>query len=120
MGRRHPHHGRTRTVKITRGRWAGWSIDTDTRLLVYTDVYPVGLERLLSTGQVLDIGFQVAQKAWATTEVVGGYYEAVAELWGGPVNAQYALAPSGIPRTHGEHVLDRLLDDLREKWLAGG
>ena len=68
-------------------RWGGWKLQGRTYELTYQPfadapayAYPVDLERFTTSAEVLDMIIQMAEKTWATDEVLAGLVRAINDL----------------------------------------
>jgi hypothetical protein len=60
-------------------QWLPWTLDLPTFSLELDD-YQVPLDEMVDSAHVLDWIFQIAQKGWATTEVLAGLVRAIDDL----------------------------------------
>ena len=81
--------------------WGGWKLRKSTYELTYRPyadavyVYPVDLEQFTTSAQVLDTIIQVAEKTWATDEVLAGLVRAINDL----LRPQGTLCSSGTNKS---------------------
>jgi hypothetical protein len=66
-------------------QWNGWRLESSLELVYPAypggGVYPVDIERLTSSSQMLDIIMQVAGKSWATDECLAGLVRALDHIF---------------------------------------
>lgn len=104
-------------MKVAKGRWGGWEIDTDRAVISHPDFrYDIPLDQTLSGAAVANWAFQIAGKTWGTEEIVGGLVKALYDFWGG--SAQAVLAPGGQNREADFTMLNVRLEEVQRDWLA--
>ena len=70
-------------TQIGRMRWGGWYLDKETVALVYEEMdYDVRLSECNSSAQILDWIIQIAEKTWATNDVIGELVRALDDILG--------------------------------------
>ena len=70
-------------TKALNMRWGGWRLDKEAVALVYEEMdYDVRLSECNSSAQILDWIIQIAEKTWATNDVIGELVRALNDILG--------------------------------------
>jgi hypothetical protein len=105
-------------MRISAGPWGGWTIDTQAETIEFEDgPYVIDLTQIRSGAMFADRVFQVRGKSWATRVVVGGFVDAIHDLWDGA--EQPLMCPGGTNREIPLTKLREYLMRLERRWLNG-
>lgn len=69
-----------RDARLARRQWGSWRLRTDTRELVGAG-YPIDLETIETSAEMLDWIFQVAEKDWADAKLLGDLILALRDIF---------------------------------------
>ena len=76
------------------GHWGPWVLDRKTLTITCED-YEIDLERIDTSGEMLDFIMQIARKSWATDEVLANLVRALNDI----VEPQAHLCSGGSQKT---------------------
>ncbi len=68
--------------------WGNWTLNTTNACLEYSDpalgsmIYQVPVDEMTTSAEILDWVFQIEEKTWANSAVIGDFVTAVAEILG--------------------------------------
>lgn len=78
--------------------WGGWTFNTTNACLEHpmgTSPYQVPVDEMTTSAEILDWIFQIEEKTWASSQVIGDFVAAIADILG------RGVAGSGI-----DHPID--------------
>jgi hypothetical protein len=89
--------------------WGGWQLYANGEI-TWSRSYPVDLERLTTSAEVLDLICQVANKSWANDACVAGLVHLLNDL----LHPQAYLCSKGRDRRlSGDEIMQRVTDRMR-------